>query len=215
MTGFFKNWTKHNHKSIREKVKETLSTNGPLKPRIEIGNRNLELQILKLDNKIADAKEREVYLFNRVVNAVQSHDSISAKVLSTELAEIRKNQRILNQARRTLEQVAIRNSTIHDLIEVMETLEPAIDPIKGLKSNIGRLEPNTKAEINYMRTITDSILSDSNQNGEMNVDIVNIKSGSKTDIDQIIIEASDSAEQQQQQISNKTFSNSYTLQSNK
>jgi division protein CdvB (Snf7/Vps24/ESCRT-III family) len=213
MTGFFRNWTKHNRKSIREKVKETLSTNCPLKPRIEIGGRNLELQILKLDNKIADAKEREVYLFNRVVNAVQSHDHISAKVLSTELAEIRKNQKMLNQARRALEQVAIRSSTIHDLIEVMETLEPAIDPIKGLKSNIERLEPNAKAEINYMQTITDSILSDSNQNDEMNIDIVKIKSGSEPDINQIIIEASDSVGQQQ--ISNKTFSNSYTLQPNK
>lgn len=213
MTGFFRNWTKHNRKSIREKVKETLSTNCPLKPRIEIGGRNLELQILKLDNKIADAKEREVYLFNRVVNAVQSHDHISAKVLSTELAEIRKNQKMLNQARRILEQVAIRSSTIHDLIEVMETLEPAIDPIKGLKSNIGRLEPNAKAEINYMQTITDSILSDSNQNDEMNIDIVKIKSGSEPDINQIIIEALDSVGQQQ--ISNKTFSNSYTLQPNK
>jgi division protein CdvB (Snf7/Vps24/ESCRT-III family) len=213
MTGFFRNWTKHNRKSIREKVKETLSTNYPLKPRIEIGGRNLELQILKLDNKIAAAKEREVYLFNRVVNAVQSHDHISAKVLSTELAEIRKNQKMLNQAKRTLEQVAIRSSTIHDLIEVMETLEPAIDPIKGLKSNIGRLEPNAKAEINYMQTITDSILSDSNQNYDMNVDIVKIKSGSEPDINQIIIEASDSIGQQQ--ISNKTFSNSYTLQANK
>jgi division protein CdvB (Snf7/Vps24/ESCRT-III family) len=213
MTGFFRNWTKHNRKSIREKVKETLSTNCPLKPRIEIGGRNLELQILKLDNKIADAKEREVYLFNRVVNAVQSHDHISAKVLSTELAEIRKNQKMLNQARRILEQVAIRSSTIHDLIEVMETLEPAIDPIKGLKSNIERLEPNAKAEINYMQTITDSILSDSNQNDEMNIDIVKIKSGSEPDINQIIIEASDSVGQQQ--ISNKTFSNSYTLQPNK
>lgn len=213
MTGFFRNWTKHNRKSIREKVKETLSTNCPLKPRIEIGGRNLELQILKLDNKIADAKEREVYLFNRVVNAVQSHDHISAKVLSTELAEIRKNQKMLNQARRILEQVAIRSSTIHDLIEVMETLEPAIDPIKGLKSNIERLEPNAKAEINYMQTITDSILSDSNQNDEMNIDIVKIKSGSEPDINQIIIEALDSVGQQQ--ISNKTFSNSYTLQPNK
>ncbi|MDW0282054.1 MAG: hypothetical protein QN720_06090 [Nitrososphaeraceae archaeon] len=195
MASFFKNWTKHHKKGIKEKAKGTLRIHGPSKPRIEIGNSTIELQISKLDNRIADAKDREVSLFNRIVNAIQSHNDITAKILSNELANVRRNQRILNQARRTLEQVSIRNSTLSDMLEIMETLKPAIQPIKGLKSDITTLQPDIGKEITYMQMITDSVMSEANQNNEMNIDIVNPRNGSENDIDQIIAEASHRVEE--------------------
>jgi division protein CdvB (Snf7/Vps24/ESCRT-III family) len=196
MASFFKNWTKHHKKGIKEKAKETLRIHGgPSKPRIEIGNSTIELQISKLDNRIADAKDMEVSLFNRIVNAIQSHNDITAKILSNELANVRRNQRILNQARRTLEQVSIRNSTLRDMLEIMETLKPAIQPIKGLKSDITTLQPDIGKEITYMQMITDSVMSEANQNNEMNIDIVNPRNGSENDIDQIIAEASHRVEE--------------------
>ena len=82
MASFFKNWTKHHKKGIKEKAKGTLRIHGPSNPRIEIGNSTIELQISKLDNRIADAKDREVSLFNRIVNAIQSNNDITAKILS-------------------------------------------------------------------------------------------------------------------------------------
>lgn len=195
MAGFFKNWTKHHKKGIKEKAKDALRVQGPSRPRIEIGNSTIELQISKLDNKIADSKDREVCLFNRIVNAIQSHNDITAKILSNELANVRHNQRILNQARRTLEQVSIRNSTLSDMLEIMETLKPAIQPIKGLKSDITMLQPDIGKEITYMQMITDSVMSETNQNNEMNIDIVNPRNGSENDIDQIIAEASHRVEE--------------------
>ena len=195
MAGFFKNWTKHHKKCIKEKAKDALRVHGPSRPRIEIGNSTIELQISKLDNRIADAKDREVSLFNRIVNAIQSHNDITAKILSNELANVRRNQRILNQARRTLEQVSIRNSTLSDMLEIMETLKPAIQPIKGLKSDITTLQPDIGKEITYMQMITDSVMSEANQNNEMNIDIVNPRNGSENDIDQIIAEASHRVEE--------------------
>jgi division protein CdvB (Snf7/Vps24/ESCRT-III family) len=195
MAGLFKNWTKHHKKGIKEHAKDALRVHGPSRPRIEIGNSTIELQISKLDNRIADAKEREVSLFNRIVNAIQSHSDITAKILSNELANVRRNQRILNQARRTLEQVSIRNSTLSDMLEIMETLKPAIQPIKGLKSDITMLQPDIGKEITYMQMITDSVMSETNQNNEMNIDIINPRNGSENDIDQIIAEASHKVEE--------------------
>ena len=195
MAGFFKNWTKHHKKGIKEKTKDALRVHGPSRPRIEIGNSTIELQISKLDNRIADAKDREVSLFNRIVNAIQSHNDITAKILSNELANVRRNQRILNQARRTLEQVSIRNSTLSDMLEIMETLKPAIQPIKGLKSDITTLQPDIGKEITYVQMITDSVMSETNQNNEMDIDIVNPRNGSENDIDQIIAEASHKVEE--------------------
>ena len=55
------------------------------------------------DNKIAHAKNRETFLFNRIVTAIQTHNDVSARILSSELAKVRHNQRMLNQARRIVE----------------------------------------------------------------------------------------------------------------
>jgi hypothetical protein len=96
MARFFKNWINDRNRGIKERVKETLSI--PSKPRIEIGNSIIELQISKLDNKIAHTRDREVRIFDRIVADIQSHNDISAKMLSKELANLRHNQRILNQA---------------------------------------------------------------------------------------------------------------------
>jgi hypothetical protein len=192
MASLFKSWTKHYNKRIKEKAKETLNIHGS-KPRIEIGNNIIELRISKLDNKIAHAKNREAFLFNRIVTAIQSHNDVSARILSSELAKVRHNQRMLNQARRTVEQVSIRNSTLSDLLEIMETLEPAIRPTKGLKSEITRLQPNISKEMTYMQMITNSVMAKSNQNSELNIDIGNQSNGLENDINDILAEASHNA----------------------
>ena len=188
MTSLFKSWNKHYNK----RIKETLNIHGS-KPRIEIGNNIIELRISKLDNKIAHAKNREIFLFNRIVTAIQSHNDVSARILSSELAKVRHNQRMLNQARRTVEQVSIRNSTLSDLLEIMETLEPAIRPIKGFKSDITRLQPNISKEITYMQMITNSVMAKSNQNSEVNIDMGNQSNGLENDINDILTEASHNA----------------------
>ena len=192
MTGFFTNWTKKKDHldSTKKKLEE------PTKPRIESVINKTELQISKLDAKIAKMKGREEDVFSKIVNAVKTRNTTYAKILSNELAQLRKNQRILNQARMALEQVSMRISTIHDLGEIMEILKPAMSPVKGLKSDFQRLVPSTDTELNYMQMLTNSILSDSKQNNE--IDIINMNIGGSSennDTDQIMKEASAALEE--------------------
>lgn len=189
MARFFKNWINDRNRGVKERVKETLSI--PSNPRIEIENSIIELQISKLDNKIAHTRDREVRIFDRIVADIQSHNDISAKMLSKELANLRHNQRILNQARRTLEQASIRSSTVSDLLEVMKTLEPVISPVKDIKSDVTRLKPAIVSEVDYLQMITNSVMSESNQNSEMNMDLANLNNETDNDIEQIMAEASD------------------------
>src|ERR671927_513287 len=133
MTGFDKNWSNHNTTGAGDKLKETLAPQGPLKPRIETAVNKLHLQISKLDNIVTKLNERDASLFRRVVDAVQRHDTDTTKVLSNELAEVRKVARTLGQAKMAFEQVSMRLSTIHDMGNVMVALGPAITSIKSLK----------------------------------------------------------------------------------
>jgi hypothetical protein len=101
-----------------------------------------------------------------------------------------------------LEQVSMRISTIHDLGEIMEILKPAMSPVKGLKSDFQRLVPSTDTELNYMQMLTNSILSDSKQNNE--IDIINMNIGGSSennDTDQIMKEASAALEEHINKIS--------------
>ena len=203
MTGFFTNWTKK--KDYIDYTNKELKESLPLKPRIENVMNKTQLQISKLDAKIAKMKGMEQEIFNKVIDAVKTRNTIYAKSLSNELLQLRKSQRTLNQARIALEQVSMRISTIHDLGEIMEILEPAMSPVKGLKSDFERLVPSTDMELNYMQMLTDSILSDSMQNNEIDVIDMNIVGSSKNkDTDHIMNEASAVLEEQNNSI--KDFS---------
>ena len=210
MTGFFKNWTKDKNNRVddtNKKLIEGLIPNSQVKPRIESVMIDTQLQISKLDVKISKIKGREETLFNKVVDAMKSHDITHTKILSVELAQLRKNQRTLNQARIALEQVSMRISTIHVLSEIMETLEPAMSPVKGLKSDFEISVPSTYTELNYMQMLTNSILSDSNQNNEIDIIGMNIVELSENDdIGHIINEASEVAEEHNNSNNNNRFS---------
>jgi division protein CdvB (Snf7/Vps24/ESCRT-III family) len=138
---------------------------------------------------------------------MKNHDIAHTKILSVELAQLRKNQRTLNQARIALEQVSMRISTIHVLSEIMKTLEPAMSPVKGLKSDFEISVPSTDTELNYMQMLTASILSDSNQNNEIDIIGMNIAELSENDdIGHIINEASEVAEERNNRNNNNRFS---------
>src|SRR5438093_13546721 len=119
MTGFDKNWSNLSRASSSEKLKEALRPQSPLKPKIETAVNKLQLQTSKLDTMITKLNERDASLFRRVVNAMQRHDADTAKVLSNELAEVRKVSTTLGNDKLSLEQVSMRLSTIHAIGDSM------------------------------------------------------------------------------------------------
>ncbi|MFL6475111.1 MAG: Snf7 family protein [Nitrososphaera sp.] len=192
MNAFDKNWTNQNRASSADKLKEALATQGPLKPRLETASNKLQLQISKLDAIVTKLNERDASLFRRVVDAVQRHDTDTTKVLSNELAEVRKVSKTLGQAKMAFEQVSMRLTTIHDMGDIVVALSPAISSIKSLKSGLGRFVPGADSEINTMQTLLNGIMMESLQGSGPGIEI---NTGSGSDIDQIMMEASAVAEQ--------------------
>lgn len=192
MTGFDKNWSNQSRAGASDKLKESLRPQGPLKPRLETAVNKLQLQTSKLDTMITKLNERDASLFRRVVDSMQRHDADSAKVLSNELAEVRKISRTLGQAKMALEQVSLRLSTIHEMGDAMVALGPAISSIKSLKPSLGRFVPGADSEINNMQSLLSGIMMESLQGSNAGIEF-NTSGGG--DIDQIMMEASAVAEQ--------------------
>lgn len=192
MTGFDKTWTRPESVGITEKLRETVKPQGALKPRIESAVNKLQGQISKMDSMLTKLRERDAQLFKRIVAAMQHHDAATSRVLSNELAEIRKVTKMLGNARMALEQVQLRLTTIHDLGDAMVAIAPAMSTMKGLKSSLGRFMPEADSELNAMTSTLNGLMMDSLAGDGFNVDT----DASSEETDKILQEASAVAEQQ-------------------
>jgi division protein CdvB (Snf7/Vps24/ESCRT-III family) len=192
MTGFDKTWTRQETRGLTEKIHDAVKPQGALKPRIEGAVSKLQGQISKMDSMLGKLRERDAQLFKRIVAAMQQHDASTSRVLSNELAEIRKVTKMLGNARMALEQVQLRLTTIHDLGDAMVAIGPAMSTMKGLKSSLGRFMPEADAELNSMTQTLNGLMMDSLAGGDFSVD----SDVSNEETEKILQEASAVAEQQ-------------------
>ncbi len=161
MTGFQNKWSKPPTPGLTERVNDALKPKGSLKPRVEMAIKRLQVQISKLDNMLSKLKERDEKIFQRVVIATQQHDTQTSKVLSNELAEIRKVSKILGNARMALEQIELRLTTAHDLGDTVVTIMPTIGLMKNLKSSLSKFMPGAEQEINNMAEMLGGLMTES------------------------------------------------------
>jgi len=161
MTNFDKTWAQHETQSMTAKIRDAVKPQGALKPRVQNAVNKLQVQISKMDSMLTKCRERDQQLFQRIVTAMQQHDTSTSKVLSNELAEIRKVTRMLGNARMSLEQVQLRLTTIHDLGDAMVAIGPAMSTMKGLKSSLGRFMPEADSELNSMTQTLNGLMVDS------------------------------------------------------
>ena len=161
MTSFEKTWAQKEVKSMTEKIRDTVKPQGALKPRIQMAVNKLQVQTSKMDVMLTKLRQRDQQLFDRVVTAMQSHDTSASRVLSSELAEVRKVSRVLGGARNSLEQVHLRLTTIHDLGDAMIAIGPAMSTMKELKPTMSKFMPEADSELNTMTETLNGLMVDS------------------------------------------------------
>ena len=192
MPNFDSTWARQETQSVTGKLRDAVKPQGALKPRIQTAVNKLQVQISKMDSMLNKLHERDAQLFQRVVTAMQQHDTSTSKVLSNELAEIRKVTKMLGNARMSLEQVQLRLTTIHDLGDAMVAIGPAMSTMKGLKSSLGRFMPEADSELNAMSQTLNGLMMDSLAGDSFNME----SDASSEETEKILQEASAVAEQQ-------------------
>jgi len=192
MPKFEKTWSRQETPSVAGKIRDACKPQGALKPRIQNAVNKLQVQTSKMDSMLTKLRERDARLFQRVVTAMQQHDTTTSRVLSNELAEIRKVTRTLGNARMSLEQVQLRLTTIHDLGDAMIAIGPAMSTMKGLKSSLGKFMPEADSELNSMTQTLNGLMMDSLAGDSFNME----SDVSSEETEKILQEASAVAEQQ-------------------
>lgn len=160
MPSFQNKWSKPPSPGLSQRINDAIKPKGSLKPRVEMAVKRLQAQVSKLDNMLTKLKQRDEQIFQRIVTATQQHDAHTSKVLSNELAEIRKVSRILGNARMALEQIELRLTTFHDLGDTVVTIMPTIGLMKSLKSSLVKFMPEADQEVNRMTEMLGGLMTD-------------------------------------------------------
>ncbi len=189
---FAKQWEEGpNRQPLATRVKESLRPPGPLKPRLDIAIRRIELQVQRLDQASDRFSERDKKIFSRIVEAYTKHDMARANVFANELAEIRKMEKMIMHGRLALEQIVLRLRTVSELGDIVTTLAPAVGVLRTVKSGMASIFPEAEKELGQIGNLLNGIIIDAGQSTGLTINF----DTANEDAQKILAEASSVAEQ--------------------
>ncbi|MCJ7719336.1 Snf7 family protein [Candidatus Bathyarchaeota archaeon] len=189
---FAKKWdTKRDDQPFTNRVKEAVKPPGPLRPRLDFAVRRIELQTQKLDQATERFGQRDKTIFARIVDAYTKHDTSRANVFANELAEVRKMEKLIINARLALEQIVLRLRTVSELGDVVSTLGPAVGVLRSVRAGLVSVFPEAENELGEIGNMLSGIMMEAGSGSGMtlNFDSVNEDAG------KILNEAATVAEQ--------------------
>lgn len=160
MSQFSGNWDQKKGPGIGERLRGRVNNQGPLKPRLDQANRQIQVVMGRLDSTMAKLRDKDTNLFNKIVSSVQKHDSARASIYANELAELRKMNRMVTQSKLALEQIMLRLNTITELGEVVTTLAPATSIVSSLRQSLTSVVPEAEGEMGEISSMLSGILVD-------------------------------------------------------
>ncbi len=152
--------------SLSQKVIDKVKPDAPLRPKIDEAQKRLQLQISKLDSIARKLKEKDDYIFKKVVDSVRSHNKPYSQAYATELHEIRKMTNMVVGAKLAMEQIQLRLNTISELGDVVVTLSPCMSIIKGLGAGLSGLMPEANSSMQDLSSILGDIMAGASMNSE-------------------------------------------------
>ncbi|NDB32131.1 MAG: hypothetical protein EB170_06380 [Nitrosopumilaceae archaeon] len=150
--------------SLTQKIVDKVKPDVPLKNKIDVAQKNLQLQIVKLDGISQKIKQKNDYIFNKIVSAQKSNNNLHAKAYATELLEIRKMHNMVNGAKLALEQIQLRLNTVSELGDIVVTLSPCMSVIKGLGNSLSGIMPEATSSMQDLSQILGDVLTGSSMN---------------------------------------------------
>ncbi|SRR5579875_139580 len=195
MSKFSENWKKEDESrssgGFGFRIRNAVKTPEPLRPKIELATRQIQLQITRLNSTSAKLKEKDASIFNKVVTLIQKHDTQRANMLANELSEIRKMSKMVTHSKLALEQIELRLNTIQDLGDIAVMLSPAVGIIRSVGSELTSVVPEAQSEVGEISNLLSNILVDA---GQMSATSINFESANE-EADRVLAEASAVAEQ--------------------
>ena len=191
MTSFSSNWVNDNSQNMSERLKQSIGPQQPLKPRIEFAKNKIQAQNQKLDTILEKLRGKEKTLFNQVVSALQRHDTQHGKMLSNEIAQVRKTTKMISQLKMALEQIQLRLESTIDLGDVMIAIGPAMGALTRVRSGLAGVMPEVDRDLGEINGVFSDIMMSAGSMGNTSFAF----DASGEEVDKILAEAGAVAEQ--------------------
>jgi division protein CdvB (Snf7/Vps24/ESCRT-III family) len=189
---FAKKWeSKQEENSFTNSLREVVRQPAPLKPRMDYAIRRLELQIHKLDQSSERFSQKDRSLFTKIVDSYAKHDTAHANVYANELAEVRKMEKLIMNARLALDQVLLRLRTVTEFGDIVLTLGPAISVLRSISAGFVGVLPEAENELAEIGNVLSGLMFDAGQSSGLSINFNSVNE----DAAKILEEAATVAEQ--------------------
>ena len=160
MVSFSEKWNiLKNKETLSQKFMGTVKPEAPLKHRLDVAQKKLQLQISKLGETEQKLKQKDTMFMDKIVEATKANNQPYAKMYANELAEIRKTNKTVSNAKLSMEQVQIRLNTVSELGDVVVTLSPCMSLIKGLSTSLGGMMPEVADSMQDLSSMLGDIVT--------------------------------------------------------
>ena len=119
-----------------------------------------------LDRKFAST---EVYYLEQITSNIKSGNNARARIMATELSNMRRLRRTTQHTGLALEAIVIRFSTINEFAAILDTIDPTIEMIKGIQSELSRAIPAASEVFSEVSTVTTDVLLNANIKAEARI----------------------------------------------
>ena len=162
MVSFSDKWNAlKNNEKLSQAFMGRVKPEAPLKNRLDTAQKKLQLQITRLAEIDTKLQQKNNMFFEKIVDSKKTNNETYAKVYANELAEIRKHQKMVNNAKLSMEQIQIRLNTVSELGDVVVTLSPCMSLIKGLSTSLGGMMPSVSDSMQDLSNMLGDIVTGS------------------------------------------------------
>ena len=189
---FAKKWeSRRNETSFVDAIRSTVTPPPPLKPRMDQAVRRLDLQIHRLDQAAERFGQKDKALFGKIVAAYETHDSAHANIYANELAEVRKMEKLVMNAKLALDQVHLRMRTVTEFGDIVATLGPVVGVLRSVSVGLVGVIPEAENELGDIGNMLSGLMFDAGQSSGFNLNFNSVNE----DTAKILNEAAVVAEQ--------------------
>ena len=150
MSNFGDTWQRPPKDGFAESLQGLLKKEKPLKPRIDGAVKGLNQPISKLNKTANQLSEKEQKLFNKIVEAKQKGNIQEARILATELSQIRKTETLIDNMKLSVERTQLRLSTTSTIGDAIVSMKPAVSTMKAVVPTMNNVLSQASGEIESM-----------------------------------------------------------------
>jgi division protein CdvB (Snf7/Vps24/ESCRT-III family) len=170
---FVDRWKKkEDQPTLVSKVKSVVKPQENLKEQIALVIQRIDVQTRTLDAAVQRFQSRDADIFSRVVKAFSQRDEARANILATELAEIRKIEKMLTHASLAMQSVSMRLNTVSEMGDLVAVLSPAKNVINSVRSGMCDILPEASNELGNIGNLLNDIVGSTCQTADIPVNNV-------------------------------------------